>query len=161
MARVFYFRTDRDAPRGRVIAIDTRQPDPARWRTVIPQEQDVLQGVQLMHNRLVASYLHDAHSRVRLVALDGKPAGECPSRPLASVGQITGERKDDEMFYTFTSFLYPTHDLSGYDFDGRAFGGLQGAESRLRPGALRNQAGVLPEQGRHAGADVHHARRRA
>ena len=34
---------------------------------------------------------------------------------------------------------------------------LQSAEARLRSVALRNQAGVLPEQRRHAGADVHHA----
>ncbi len=112
---VFYFWTDRDAPRGRLIAVDTRQPDPARWRTVIAQEQDVLQGVQLIHNTLVASYLHDAHSRVRLVALDGKAVGDVPFPTIGSVGQITGERKDDEMFYTFTSFLYPTT-VFRYDF---------------------------------------------
>ena len=105
---VFYFWTDRDAPRGRLVAVDTRQAEPARWRTIIAQEQDVLQSVQIVHNTFVASYLHDAHSRVRLVALDGKVQSDVPFPTIGSVGQITGERKDDEMFYTFTSFLYPT-----------------------------------------------------
>lgn len=112
---VFYFWTDGDAPRGRLIAVDTRQPEPARWRAVIPQEADVLQGVQMVNNTFVASYLHDAHSRVRLVALDGRVVSDVPLPTIGSVGQITGERKDAEMFYTFTSFLYPTT-VFRYDF---------------------------------------------
>ena len=112
---VFYFWTDGEAPRGRLIAVDTRQPAPARWRTVIPQGQDVLQSVQFIHNTFVASYLHDAHSQVRLVAPDGRVVGDVPFPTIGSVGQITGERKDDEMFYTFTSFLYPTT-VFRYDF---------------------------------------------
>ena len=114
----FYFWTDREAPRGRLVAVDTRQADPARWRTIIAQEQDVLQSVQLVHNTFIASYLHDAHSRVRLVALDGKVLGDVPFPTIGSVGQITGERKDDEMFYTFTSFLYPTT-VFRFDFAAR------------------------------------------
>ena len=115
---VFYFWTDREAPRGRLVAVDTRQAEPARWRTIIAQEQDVLQSVQLVSNTFVASYLHDAHSRVRLVGLDGKVQGDVPFPTIGSVGQITGERKDDEMFYTFTSFLYPTT-VFRFDFPAR------------------------------------------
>jgi prolyl oligopeptidase len=112
---VFYFWTDRDAPRGRLVAIDTRRPEPAAWRTVIPQVDDVLQSVQLVNNTFVASYLHEAHSRLRLVALDGAPLHDVPLPTLGSVSQITGERRDREMFYAFTSFLYPTT-VFRYDF---------------------------------------------
>jgi prolyl oligopeptidase len=114
---VFYFWTDLDAPRGRLIAIDTRTPDPARWRTVIPQHDDVLQSVRIVNNTFVASYLHDAHSRLRLVGLDGRPLQDLELPVIGSVGQITGERDDREMFYAFTSFLYPTT-IFRYDFAG-------------------------------------------
>lgn len=112
---VFYFWTDNDAPRGRLIAVDTRRPAAAQWRTVIAEDADVLGSVRLIHNTFVASYLHDAHSRVRLVALDGRAVGEVPFPTIGSVDQITGERTDAEMFYTFTSFLYPTT-VFRYDF---------------------------------------------
>jgi prolyl oligopeptidase len=115
---LFYFWTDRDAPRGRLISVDTRQPDPAGWRTIIPQDADVLQSVQLVSNTFVASYLHDAHSRLRLVSLDGHAVGDVPFPTIGSMGQLTGERKDPEMFYTFTSFLYPTT-VFRYDFAAR------------------------------------------
>ena len=112
---VFYFLTDLDAPRKRVIAIDTRHPERARWRELIPQGQDVLEGIQIIHDTFVANYMHDAASRLRLYALDGKMLKDIELPTLGAIGSITGERKDDEMFYAFTSFLYPTT-IFRYDF---------------------------------------------
>ena len=107
---LFYFSTDLGAPRKRVIAVDTRRfpPDKSAWREVIPQAPDVLEGVQIIHDTFVARYLHDAHSQLRLFALDGKPLSEVPLPTLGSIVQVSGERRDTEMFYAFTSFLYPT-----------------------------------------------------
>ncbi|MEX2155857.1 MAG: prolyl oligopeptidase family serine peptidase [Gemmatimonadales bacterium] len=105
---VFYFSTDQGAPRKRVIAVDTRRSERSAWREVIPQAPDVLEGVQIIHDTFVARYLHDAYSQLRLFALDGKPLGEVPLPTLGSIVQVSGERRDTEMFYAFTSFLYPT-----------------------------------------------------
>jgi prolyl oligopeptidase len=105
---VFYLATDLDAPRKRVTAIDTRQPGRGTWREVIPQRADVLEGVQIIHDTFVARYLHDAHSVLELIALDGKPKGEVKLPAIGSIVQVSGERHDTEMFYAFTSFLYPT-----------------------------------------------------
>ncbi|MGH7529904.1 MAG: prolyl oligopeptidase family serine peptidase [Gemmatimonadales bacterium] len=105
---VFYIATDHSAPRKRVVAIDTRRPERAAWREVIPQSADVLEGVRIIHDSFVAHYLHDAHSQLRLFALDGRPLGEVPLPTLGSIVQVSGERDDSEMFYAFTSFLYPT-----------------------------------------------------
>ena len=112
---VFYFLTDLDAPRKRVIAIDTRHPERGGWRELIPQGQDVLEGVQIIHDTFVANYMHDASSRLRLFALDGRTPKDLEFPTLGSIGSISGERKDDEMFYAFTSFLYPTT-IFRYDF---------------------------------------------
>ena len=112
---VFYFLTDLEAPRKRVIAIDTRHPERARWREIIPQGPDVLDGIQIIHDTFVANYMHDASSRLRLFRLDGRFVKDLPLPTLGSIGAISGERKDDEMFYAFTSFLYPTT-IFRYDF---------------------------------------------
>ncbi len=47
---VFWFRTDLDAPRGRVIAIDTRHPESANWKTVVPQRAEKLEGMNVVNN---------------------------------------------------------------------------------------------------------------
>ncbi len=105
---VFHFLTDLDAPRGRLVAVDTRRPDRATWRTIVPEDRDVLTSVRIVHRTFVAEYLRDARSRVRLFGLDGAPRGEVPLPALGTVGALTGEFADDEMFFAFTSFLYPT-----------------------------------------------------
>jgi len=105
---VFYFATDYDAPRKRVIAIDTRHPERGAWREIIPQGEDVIDAVRLIHDMFVVNYLHDAHSRLRLFTMDGRFARELALPTLGSVSAITGERRDAEMFFAFTSFLYPT-----------------------------------------------------
>ncbi len=115
---VFYVLTDLDAPRKRVIAIDTRHPERSRWRELIPQGDDVIESVQIIHDTFVANYLHDAHSRLRLFALDGRFLEDLTLPTLGSVGTVSGERKDDAMFYAFTSFLYPTT-IFRYDFKRR------------------------------------------
>jgi prolyl oligopeptidase len=112
---VFYFQTDNAAPRQRVIAIDARSSEPAAWRTLIPEQPDALESVTLIHDTFVAAYLHDAASRLRLFALDGTDRGEVALPTLGSLAGITGQRRDREMFYGFTSFLYPTT-IFRYDF---------------------------------------------
>ncbi|MGH7701350.1 MAG: prolyl oligopeptidase family serine peptidase [Gemmatimonadales bacterium] len=113
---VFYVLTDRDAPRKRVIAVDTRRPAPAEWREIVPQGADILESVQLINRRLVASYLVDAASRLRLFGLDGAPGAEIPLPALGSLAGVSGAADDPEMFFGFTSFLYPTT-VFRYHFD--------------------------------------------
>jgi len=105
---VFYFTTNLDAPRSRLIAIDTRHPARADWKEIIPQSDQVLSGVTLVGGRFVAEYLVDAHSRLAVFAADGTPAGDITLPGLGTVGGVSGRADSPEMFYAYTSFLYPT-----------------------------------------------------
>ena len=104
---VFYFHTDLDAPRGRVIAIDTRDPDRSKWRTILPESEDKLEGVTLVGDQLVTEYLHNAYSQVRIYGLDGKLRNELKLPTMGSIGGLRARRTDDELFYSFTSYLHP------------------------------------------------------
>ncbi|MBV9470768.1 MAG: S9 family peptidase, partial [Abitibacteriaceae bacterium] len=103
----FYFETDSDASRGRVIAIDIKHPDRANWRTIIPEGPDTIQSVSLIGNQLIVNYLHNAYSTVRFYNLEGKLQKELELPGLGTVGSLSGKRTEHELFYTFTSFLYP------------------------------------------------------
>ncbi|MEW6197256.1 MAG: prolyl oligopeptidase family serine peptidase [Planctomycetota bacterium] len=104
---VFWFQTDLDAPRGRLIAIDTRRPERANWKELIPQAAETLTGVSVVGNTFFASYLKDAHSVVRLFDLTGRPLRELELPGLGSAGGFGGKRTDTETFYNFTSFSVP------------------------------------------------------
>ena len=113
---VFYFRTNLDAPKYRLIAIDTRDPARENWREIIPQKDDVLQSVGIVNNQFVTRYLHDARTRIFIHDMDGTLDREVELPTLGSAGGFSGEREDTEAFYSFTSFLYPTT-IFRYDFE--------------------------------------------
>ncbi|BAU14841.1 prolyl oligopeptidase [Leptolyngbya sp. NIES-3755] len=104
---LFWFETNLDAPRGRVIAIDLKNPDLANWQEVIPEAAETLQGVSLFGNQFVASYLKDAYSQIKVLNLQGELIREVDLPGIGSVGGFGGERKDTETFYSFTSFTTP------------------------------------------------------
>jgi prolyl oligopeptidase len=104
---VFYFKTDNDAPRGRLIAIDTRKPEKENWKEIIPQAADSLQGVSLVGNLFVASYLKDATTQVKMYTPQGKFVREVKLPGIGTAGGFGGRRQDTETFYTFSSFATP------------------------------------------------------
>ncbi|MEH1857532.1 MAG: prolyl oligopeptidase family serine peptidase [Nostoc sp.] len=104
---VFYFRTDLNAPRGRVIAIDTKNPASKNWQEIIPQSAETLESVGILNNQFVADYLKDAHSQIKIFDLKGVFIREVELPGLGSAGGFGGKRYDTETFYSFTSFTIP------------------------------------------------------
>ncbi|BAZ30420.1 peptidase S9 prolyl oligopeptidase [Cylindrospermum sp. NIES-4074] len=104
---LFYFRTDLNAPRGRVIAIDTKQIAPENWQEIIPQSAETLESVGILNNQFVADYLQDAHSQIKIFDLKGTFVREVELPGLGSADGFGGKRDDTETFYSFTSFTTP------------------------------------------------------
>jgi prolyl oligopeptidase len=104
---VFFFKTNNAAPRGRVIAIDVREPDSKNWKEIIPQANESLQGVSLVGNLFVASYLKDAQTQVKMFDVSGKLVREMKLPGIGSASGFGGRRIDTETFYAFSSFAVP------------------------------------------------------
>jgi prolyl oligopeptidase len=105
---VFWFETDLDAPRGRVIAIDIAKPERENWQEVIPQADETLMGVNILNHQFVAFYLKDAYTQVKVFDLNGTFVREVELPGIGSAGGFGGKRHDTETFYSFTSFTTPT-----------------------------------------------------
>jgi prolyl oligopeptidase len=104
---VFWVKSNLDAPRSRVLAIDTAHPDRKEWKEVVPQGPDAMQGAGVVGEHFIVSYLHDAQTRVRTFDLTGKLAGDVELPGIGTAAGFGGKRKDKETFYTFTSFTTP------------------------------------------------------
>lgn len=104
---IFWFRTDWDAPRYRIIAIDVRNPDHAHWKVVVPEKSETLADVKTINNTFVAVYLKDAHSQVKIFDLKGRFLRELDLPGLGTVGYLSGKRSDKEAFYSFENFTTP------------------------------------------------------
>jgi prolyl oligopeptidase len=113
----FWFLTDKDAPRGRIVAVDVAAggAEP-KLADVVAQEESAIENVSVVGDRFAVQYLVDASSRVRLFTMDGKAEKEVPLPTLGTTGGFFGQRSDRETFFSFVSFAYPVR-IYRYDFD--------------------------------------------
>jgi prolyl oligopeptidase len=121
---VLYLRTDHEAPRYRLVAVDLAAlaaggPAPGAWREVVgeraadPTEDGrpygpVLTGVLRAGGGFLAVYLDDASHRVHRLALDGTDLGEVALAGPVSVVAARGWPGDDEAFIGVASFVQDT-----------------------------------------------------
>jgi prolyl oligopeptidase len=104
---IFYFKTDYQALRGRLIAIDTRKPERSNWKEIIPQAKENLTGLGLVGNLFIAHYLKDARTQIKLYAMDGTFVREVEFPGIGTAGGFSGKRTETETFYSFSSFATP------------------------------------------------------
>ena len=102
----FLFRTDLDAPRGRLIAKDMARPK-KKLQELVPERGDMLQYVRFVGGRLIGVYLQDARSAVIAFETDGSVIGDIALPGIGSVWGFGGRPDDPEVFFLFTSFTHP------------------------------------------------------
>jgi len=105
---VFWFQTDRDAPRKKLIAIDTRAPAQQNWKVIVPEAKETLDGVNVVNDQFIASYLKDAHTQIKIYDLNGKLIREIQLPSIGTAFGFGGKRKDKETFYAFTGYTTPS-----------------------------------------------------
>ena len=87
---IFWFQTDLNASRGKIIAIDVRKPEPVNWKVIVPEAAETLQGVSFVNNMFVANYLKDAHTQVKIFDKSGKFVREVEFAGIGSAGGFGG-----------------------------------------------------------------------
>jgi prolyl oligopeptidase len=105
---VVYVRTDHQAPNRKIIAIDLRKPQPSEWKTVVPERKQVMEDVAFIGGRVVAQYLVDVQSRLSIFGKDGTSQGDVTLPGVGTVAGLSGREDAPEIFYAFSSPLYPT-----------------------------------------------------
>ena len=98
--------TNYGAPKGRIMTADMRQPGVDNWQELIPEQENVLSGYDVINRQLILTYQKDASDHTYLYGLDGKLRNEIHLPSVGSVG-FMGDEKEPECFYTFTSFTVP------------------------------------------------------
>jgi len=106
VGRIFYVWTDLNSPRGRLVAIDLDRPDREHWHEVLPEGPDRLAGASMAGGMLVADYLKDASTELKVLSLEGKFVRDIPL-PGPGSAFISGRRDDRHAFVSFTSFTHP------------------------------------------------------
>jgi prolyl oligopeptidase len=103
----FFFSTDKDAPLNRVVALNVGRAG-AQPETVVPEAKEALDDVDLVGGKLIAAYLVDAKSEVRVYGLNGQRQSTIALPGIGTVSGFGGKISDPETFFAFTSFNRPT-----------------------------------------------------
>ncbi|WP_428612972.1 prolyl oligopeptidase family serine peptidase [Shewanella sp.] len=111
---VFYFKTDLNAPNGKIVAIDVNRPAKANWKTVIPESSDPIAGVSIINDHLVVSYLHDVLGKLTIFSMDGVKRQDVDLPGKGKIAGPYGKRSKDYFYYTFNSYVQPQ---TTYKFD--------------------------------------------
>jgi prolyl oligopeptidase len=101
----FYVQTDKDAPRGKVISLNIAKP--SEWTELIPQAAETLQSTDVTGRHLLATYLKDAKTLVKVYDLSGKWVRDVDLPGIGTAGGFGGKLDDAETFYSFVSFTAP------------------------------------------------------
>lgn len=107
LGNTFLIRTDRDAPKQKVIAVDLAKPESEHWQEIIPEAEATLRSVSHVGGILIANYLKDAHSQILRFSEEGEALGEVKLPGLGSAGGFWGKADATETFYAYSSFTDP------------------------------------------------------
>lgn len=114
--RTLFAETNHNAPRGRIVAIDLDNPAEENWTEIVPQSENVLSDVSIVGGKIIAEYLEDVKTAVKLYSLAGEELGSVTLPGIGSANGFEGDADSAETFYTFSSYNAPTT-IYRYDTD--------------------------------------------
>ena len=110
----FWIVSRLNAPNGRLIEINARQP--GKIKEILPECDEILQTVTTTSGRIVASYLKDAHSTLKEFTRQGKFLREILLAAIGYVDELESEKNKQEIAFDFESYIVaPT--TYGYNLD--------------------------------------------
>ncbi len=99
--------TNHNAPNHKIILVDPKNPQEKFWKTIIPENKDLIKEAFVVGNKLIVNYLKDVASHIYQYDFSGKMENEL-QLPGPGTATIEAPNENDKfLFYTFTSFTYP------------------------------------------------------
>lgn len=109
-----YVLTNWKASKQRLMEIDPEHPQRENWKEIVPESADVLENVSLVGGKIIAVYMKDAANHAYVFDTSGKKLYEVQLPSLGALSGFSGEKDENEAFYTFTSYTFPA---TVYRFD--------------------------------------------
>src|SRR5262249_23018150 len=101
-------QTDLMAPLKKIVSVPIDRAGSANWRTIVPEGKDSIESSALVAGQIGVNRLEDVASTVSFYRLDGSPAASVKTPGLGTVTELSGRFDRTEIFYIFTSPLYPS-----------------------------------------------------
>jgi prolyl oligopeptidase len=104
----FLVVTNFKSPKKKLILMDPANPAPDKWKTIIPERDNVLESVDIAGQYIVAQYMQNAVNKAFVYEMTGKFLHEIDLPGLGTINSFKCKKGDNIAFYGFTGFRYPT-----------------------------------------------------
>lgn len=125
-----YLHTNYQAGNYRFIRVDLKAPAEENWEELIGEDESVLEYVAVVGDRLVARYMQNASSRLKVFSLSGAYIKDIELPTLGSVYDLHGEWDGSEILFCFNSYFIPPT-VYHYDLKAEKLSLYQEVESDL------------------------------
>ena len=102
-----YLHTDWEAPNGRILAVDLRNPARERWREAIPACDAPIENFSPVGGMLFVQYLRSVSSALSVFTPEGKHVRDVELPGIGSASDVSGNWSGHEAFFQFESFHIP------------------------------------------------------
>jgi prolyl oligopeptidase len=102
-----FIYTNLHAPNYRLVKVDATDPAPANWKDVIPETNNVLQ-ISTGGGYFFAQYIVDVKDKVYQYDENGHEIREIALPTAGTASGFNAYKNQNELYYTFTSFTYPS-----------------------------------------------------
>ena len=105
---VFYLQTTYNSPKGRIVKIDINNSSMDNLENIIPEKENTLHSSKIVNkNQFLLIYKKHLIHELELYNIEGNFVKNIPLPSKGSIS-ISADWDDADIFYSFTSFLYPT-----------------------------------------------------
>jgi prolyl oligopeptidase len=113
-----WFKTDDGAPKGKIVSA-TIEKEQVTWEAVIPEQNNILRGADLVGGKITATWLEDASTKATVHSLDGKELYTIAMPGIGTASGFAGQNDDTSVYWSYSSYNYPpsifTLDLNSGD----------------------------------------------
>ncbi|WP_342601157.1 prolyl oligopeptidase family serine peptidase [Psychrobacillus sp. FSL H8-0483] len=112
---IFYFETNENAPKGKIISVDLSKPERKNWKEILPEGEDAISFTKIVNGKFVVCTMHNACYRLNIYEKDGSFISNFSLPDLITISEVTGKSTSSEMLVGYVSFLQPLQ-IVKYDF---------------------------------------------
>jgi prolyl oligopeptidase len=101
-----WFKTDRDAPNGKLVSVDLQTRNPT-WHEIIPEQPIILRSSDIVGGKITCTWLEDASSKTTVHDLDGSLLYDVAMPGIGTASGFSGDNEDTTVFWSYSSYNQP------------------------------------------------------
>jgi prolyl oligopeptidase len=140
-----YIQTNFEAPKSRIIVVDSKRPERTNWKTIIPEREYPLGFSAIVGNKIFTGYLKDVKTNVSVNDLNGVFENEVALPTSGTASGFSGKREEQETFFIFTSFTYPST-IYRYDIPNKKVTLFRKSEVKFNPDDYQTEQVFYPSK---------------